>query len=693
MVILKRLFVRDLLFEKSFLTLAFGFIFFGQLYSAQNFREFEKKILREDKRVQAANFQLEAAQKKLVAAQLSHWPNLTASYRYLPDRLDLTDDELVVSNSVILRLSQDLIEVTKRRSAKIRGAKAEVEKNKLAVKQSVSLVLLEFRSHVLDLLEAKQQAESHKTQTKALNEIHKIAKKQHEFGELLLAGLLEIEKKLNLNRSLVKYFEERIRYFTDEVFHANLPLAAFELPKNSISKEHVLKLIETNDFAARKLESQTEIERARVNYSGENSFRLAPYVGWRHRWDSFGEAKGSAEFGVRLSFPLLFPALGKESQQRLLEAKALQRSADHARIKTKSQLAEILNQRALLEIHLQAAKTDLLIAKEKQRVENEKYVRLPKVAATDKMKLLQLDVEVEKNKIRLREIKFQQARSVFEIAAICGVLWPEELVAADAGQQKSQGLAIWIWETERYLENSKKQTELIDFCLTRKVTQVHLSVNSTVARLDFSKRLQTLVEKMHKNEILVSALIGDSNWVFRRNRRNLEKRVNFICEFNADANVSAKFDAVHLDVEPQSLPNWQENKSRLLHLLVETVAQTKSMLSVKSPELKLELDLPTYFQKTSKAAVEQLLLLADEITLMAYERKNVKKVLRTLRDFTETVDLNGRKITVGLNTKDFADENEVLSLMAEMQKNETFAHRFNGFALHDYVRFQNVVEK
>ena len=156
---------------------------------------------------------------------------------------------------------------------------------------------------------------------------------------------------------------------------------------------------------------------------------------------------------------------------------------------------------------------------------------------------------------------------------------------------------------------------------------------------------------------------------------------------------SAKFHAIHLDIEPHTLPEWHENQNALLHKLIDTIKEVKTLISSSAPSIKLEIDLPTFYHKVDKNDLKKLIEIADVITIMAYEQKSSQKVAKAVQFITQFAEQIGRDYMIGFNAKEFESREEIENLINEVDVDFNSKENFSGFAIHQYRDYRNLSGK
>jgi hypothetical protein len=161
-----------------------------------------------------------------------------------------------------------------------------------------------------------------------------------------------------------------------------------------------------------------------------------------------------------------------------------------------------------------------------------------------------------------------------------------------------------------------------------------------------------------------SLLLSNNQFLFPEKRDDLSEILNEISKF--------EINSLHLDIEPQQLPNWREEKydSLLVDLLYYVRASYTGKLAVS---------IPVIFSSDINQAVYEI---ADEIYLMAYNRNKLRD------DLPEFLSAEQKTKTVlAINAKDFLNELELEEFIIQMQEEFSLSH----FAIHDMKNYIKLV--
>ena len=220
---------------------------------------------------------------------------------------------------------------------------------------------------------------------------------------------------------------------------------------------------------------------------------------------------------------------------------------------------------------------------------------------------------------------------------------PPPLFLSEAGAAPSSPpkAGLWVWNTKELFDPASEwRPKLLALIARWKLTEVYLQL----PHQDGDKRLgdwndearraamAALVRELHGAGVAVHALDGAAWLALPESRGELVVLATSVRDYNAAQPAVARFDAVHLDVEPYLLPNWGgRRRPELAASLVEGLTATRQVLGA----LPLWLDIPFWYDSTEQTTVEtgeragcakrdllrELFRLADGIGVMSYRTR------------------------------------------------------------------------
>ncbi|MDX1652483.1 MAG: hypothetical protein R3277_08330 [Brumimicrobium sp.] len=139
-----------------------------------------------------------------------------------------------------------------------------------------------------------------------------------------------------------------------------------------------------------------------------------------------------------------------------------------------------------------------------------------------------------------------------------------------------------------------------------------------------------------------------------------------------------KISAVHLDVEPHTLADWDQKKKEYLDKYIDLLDKAKTYCEQRN--VSLSVSVPVHYPEEY---LQKIYEYADLVYFMAYENIKTDYILRKVKDFPEN------KTVIALRTEDFTNMLEIESKIIDLQE----AYKPVFFAIHDLRRIIELEKK
>ena len=217
--------------------------------------------------------------------------------------------------------------------------------------------------------------------------------------------------------------------------------------------------------------------------------------------------------------------------------------------------------------------------------------------------------------------------------------------------------SIYIWDN---LFENKKLPFLLSYMEKEEFDGAIISFNqkqnNTKIKNDF---IDTLFSKGVKIEIMTgkNALLGSNPIPYYD---SITRAIDF-----------KKVTALHLDVEPHTFDDWNENKTNYLNQYIDLLDQT--LVFCNNKNISLSVSIPLHFPKEY---IEKIYERCHLVFFMAYENVKTDYIVRKVKDFDPT------KTVIALRTEDFKNLLEIETKIIDIQSQ----YVPNKFAIHDLRR-------
>ncbi len=232
--------------------------------------------------------------------------------------------------------------------------------------------------------------------------------------------------------------------------------------------------------------------------------------------------------------------------------------------------------------------------------------------------------------------------------------------------------AAWWWHGAD-AESPEAWTPKLDFIVASGIKEIYFGVESKMS----DEKIAAFVRAVRKRGITVQWLSGDVSWIWPGSLGFDEVCRRFV-RYQRKAPADAKFDALHLDVEPHQ--DGKLSDARKWQLYADFVCRATAL--VHRAGEKIEWDIPfwldqfkvEYDHRTDVPLLEVVMSRSDGVTLMSY-RDKAENVLDLGKMELELAKKYPCRVTFGVETGvtgegdfvSFAEEGHSV-MMGELKK-------------------------
>ncbi|MEE9200176.1 MAG: TolC family protein [Candidatus Brocadiales bacterium] len=677
----------------------------GPAWRTYDLRSLEKLVVEKDAGVESAHHLVNSVKGELGETKSSFGPDVNFQYTYGPHDGKITRDIIHKEHQIKARMEQDLMGLLKVRSGETKAVEAELEGVKAELKEAERAAIFELREEYIDILEEKIQADSYLRIKDIYQDLLAIFKRRQMEKEALHSDVLEVEWALvEAKESFLTYrnnFES-----SKNLLALSLGLMADEIEIKDIeplpplpSEEKLVQATLNNRGEIKLFEANAKKEEAIASIAGVDEIETRVFGGYRLRKNKEGHWRSGPEVGISVEIPLAYRSIRNNRHKRYMEAKRFWESeARNVAGDIKKEIRLAYERYSLENIRSLNAEKGLELKQEEMRIERARLDNAVSTVKADRANLLRLRAEEAELEMEKRLAEYEKIKSYYELLFLAGVSQPEELeiynYTGGPSRRKPYARALWVWDVKGVVESDEKEDFFVSFCKAKGIERVFLSVNRLMAEtLTQNTDISNLITKLHRDNIKVSALFGDNVWVYPGRRGRLINRIQTIVAYNVARGRRARFDGIHLDIEPHTLREWDAKKQELLNMLLETYEVAKAQISADSSGLLLEVDIPVFYEKTDPVVLKKIAETVDIMTIMAYKRKTPEKVVGAVQAEMDAVIESGKGIIVGLNAKDFSDEARLEELIVKVGDRLSVERSFLGFSIHDFDSYRTLATR
>lgn len=254
-------------------------------------------------------------------------------------------------------------------------------------------------------------------------------------------------------------------------------------------------------------------------------------------------------------------------------------------------------------------------------------------------------------------------------------LVPLVLLISSLSAPASKSRSVWFWQetgspfgASNIVGNAVLENQTVSFLQNKSVKRVYGSYGQQP--VSDGPVIAAWNAKLQAAGIQSQFLMSENTWIFPTNHAGfLLKITERVLDFNnAPGRTAAqKFDALHLDIEPQALGEWSgltpTGKRDFLFLLRDTYAAVRQHLTNEgAPTFPVYADLPVWFDRLPadggsvgwSGAAERdqwyadIAASLDGITLMAFDTSSFNTISNNVS--WERANVSGMDVRVGLES-------------------------------------------
>lgn len=236
---------------------------------------------------------------------------------------------------------------------------------------------------------------------------------------------------------------------------------------------------------------------------------------------------------------------------------------------------------------------------------------------------------------------------------------------------------LWVWQTQHILQDQDGPAALRAFVGQHRLTEVYLSTSRAVLA---HPRLEALLSALHQDGIRVEALLGEPTWYLEERRAEPLRRIAELVRWNQQ-HPTARFDGIHLDIEPHQLPdNKGPDNLAFLPGLIATLQEAQR--AAQAAGLTLAADLPRKILRAEPTQGAALASACQRLFLMLYEMPRAADIAAAARLALRW----GAGVVIGLRPRDH--EGRLDELLVALQTSLAQERGYLGWALHDYDAYR-----
>lgn len=435
--------------------------------------------------------------------------------------------------------------------------------------------------------------------------------------------------------------------------YEELPAEKDSLPFLDVDPVKMMALYETHSVDS--LKDAVYLANIRTKYKSLEGWMIRPFIrynfqqGVNDNWRKYGSA------GLSAAVPLRFgPSHNRiaEAAEVLYEAKeknkVSQRKLDlfnyfYDHQYKKYQLFEFYFKRAQIEERIRKQRAFLLL-------KSPAFSPVQLLTDIDQKLAVETELTDLKKEMYLDILKIQSVLNDVPVTSFTKPMEMDEYVKRFAGKR-----SVYIWS--KTFCQMDMQTLIADLDMNE-IREVLLSPGKSCP----DAKLSAFLKQAKAEGIEVHDLIGNNQLLFDSTEQ-INKRLQEA--------VDKGFDGIHLDVEPQALPQWDSLKEEYLARLVDLYSKAHAFAD--SQHLKLSVSIPVFFPENY---LKEIYRNADQVFLMAYGSNRPSTIIRRI---SEETTIDPQKTVLAVRPGDFVNRLQMEAVIEKVLDST----RVRRVAIHD----------
>ena len=475
--------------------------------------------------------------------------------------------------------------------------------------------------------------------------VHAIEKRAYFKSWSYLDDLLVSDEDIRLLRQELEYLHSDPS--RDDTINQTI-----NLPVIDIDIKALIKLIREDD-RIHKINSLEKLALTEKN-SYRQDDRLRVFV--RKQFDVGDTNDDGVVAGVRFSIPL-------EKKRRLAEEYRLSHIDQTTELETWEKVTRTrAAYQSLREQMQRTVKQQYRILRSNERLRRtlieKKYNKEIQLATAASRLRSYLDANIEL--IRSKEELYRRVNQVFLIAGIDINPSLLQLTSLSENNYRARNgeRSIYLWSKGF---NNYSNSQILDFLIAKGINRVLLTAGRAVNH----EKMQRFIKQATHKQIIVESIIGPNKLFFKENHQSAAIAVE---------SARSLSDAIHLDIEPHTFPEYKQNKEAYLKQYIDMLRAIRE----QSPDVTLTVAVPFHWPEHIYA---ELNVLVDRVYIMAYGSTKPNTIIRRLQPALKNIA--SEKIVTVLRITDFSDEWGIEKMIAALQQQTGL----KNFSLHTFRRF------
>ncbi|MBB3045887.1 hypothetical protein FHR99_000123 [Litorivivens lipolytica] len=210
--------------------------------------------------------------------------------------------------------------------------------------------------------------------------------------------------------------------------------------------------------------------------------------------------------------------------------------------------------------------------------------------------------------------------------------------------------ALWVWGSQVVL-NTERQDALFAFAKEKSLNSLYLEASEALRYEQAA--LAAFFQRAEQQAIAVELLFGQPDWALPDNHHHVMSWIDRVADF-AERYPELTIAAIHLDVEPYLLPEWDSERQTLASSFVKLLSDARARANGYGYDLWA--DIPVWYDEhgifyegRARPLHELVVDATDGIVLMDY-RDETQRIINDARNELSYASSQNRPMVVGVET-------------------------------------------
>lgn len=194
-----------------------------------------------------------------------------------------------------------------------------------------------------------------------------------------------------------------------------------------------------------------------------------------------------------------------------------------------------------------------------------------------------------------------------------------KVLATEQKETDKHGFGIFSWNEEMMSED---EAQNLSVCLERTNISTVYQQFSEEMLLSEEASAEDFIDRMKKDNVQVYGLMGQAEWAYDRDGKNLIDNMDYIATYNEKQAKDARIKGILVDVEPYLLKEWDEGWEARAQLMEGFLSGMEHAYGYAlKNQLEFWVCIPTFYDSTNKDILEALISrCCDGVAVMNYNR-------------------------------------------------------------------------